>query len=311
MPNRMNADDFFPRSSRKRSLENQEQTHPKPRPQMDSMSPVALRLAISQMTTKKWALQDDLDLATELGLLHVGLWRWKYEEETEQRTADLLENYGIHPSSISFIGGFTGTNGYLLEDVMAESKNVIRYASWIGASTIVVSTGERGTHIQKHVMRVVRDSLVELADFAAEYDIHLALSPMTPSTAHGWTFVTSLRKCREVIEQCNHDHIGVCLHSFHTLQERHWKAELRPLISKLKLVRLSDGLTASKPRKQCLPFAGKMNLAAMLDFLESNGYRNLYEIDTWSDEVWQCEQIEPFQKCLQEIITNFPSAPDQ
>ncbi|HBN78353.1 MAG TPA: hypothetical protein DD473_21590 [Planctomycetaceae bacterium] len=307
----MNADDFLPRSPRGKSHKNQEQTNPKSRPQVDAMSPVALRLAVSQMTTKKWSFRDELDMTRELGLKHVGLWRWKYEEESEQRTADLLEDYCLNVSSISWIGGFTGTNGYLLEDILEESKKVIRFASWIGARTIVVSTGERGTHIHKHVMRVVRESLLELADFAAEFDIHLAISPMSPSTAHGWTFITSLRKCRELLEQCNHEHIGLCLHGFHSLQERHWKAELRPLLSKLKLVRLSDGLTASKPRKQCLPFSGKMNLVAMLEFLESNGYSNLYEIDTWSDDVWQCEQIEPFQKCLQDIITNFPPASDQ
>jgi len=311
VPGRLNADDFYPQEERHEAGKESASPGTSRQQSAQECSPLMHRLSLSQMTTKKWSFEDDLDAVQKLGLRHIGLWRWKYEEMSEQTTADLLEKYQLKPSSISWVGGFTGTNGYLLEDALAEAEEVIRFASWIGARNVVVSTGEQGRHIHSHALRLAVESLKYLGDYAAEYGIELAVMPMSASAAYGWTFLTSLRKCRELIEECDHPYVGVCLHSYYALQERHWKSELRNLLPDVKLVRLCDGQSSAKPRRQCLPYSGKMNLTGWLDFLETNGYRDIYEIDTWCDEVWQSDHIEPFQRSLEALNAHFPTFRDE
>lgn len=261
------------------------------------------RLSLSQMTTRRWSMERDLEACWQLGLAHIGLWRVKYEEFGLEGTAAYLEEHGLTPSSLSWIGGFTCANGYLLTDTLEESAEIIQYASWIGAKTVVVATGEQGRHIMSHAMRMTVESLQTLGDLAQEKGVHLAVMPMSPSAAHGWTFLTSLRKTEDLLERCNHPHVGLCLNSYHLLQNRHWKGELANLLESVKLVRLCDGPSARRPRQQCLPMSGKMPLRALLDHLESAGYRGLYEIDTWNDDVWQTTELAPFQECIRDLTS--------
>ena len=263
------------------------------------------RLSISQMTTKRWSLEDDLRGCRALGLKHIGLWRLKYEDYGEDRTAALLQRLQLKPSSISWVGGYTGANGYLLDDHLEESEQVIRFASWVGAPTVVVATGEQGGHILSHATRLTVQSLQYLGDIAEDLGVHLAVMPMSPAAAHGWTFLKSLRKTESLLEQCDHPQVGLCLNSYHLLQNRHWKSELANLLPSIKLVRLCDGRSSKRPKMQVLPCQGKMPLLGLVDHLEEAGYGGLYEIDTWSDDVWQAEDIGPFQECLNQFLANF------
>nr|ADY61095.1 Xylose isomerase domain-containing protein TIM barrel [Rubinisphaera brasiliensis DSM 5305] len=304
MPNRLSANAFsndanasFPDESDKAE------------PAGERPSPVAVnlleRLSLSQMTTKRWAIEQELWACRRLGLRHIGLWRLKCEDLGEDNVAALLCEHGLTASSISWIGGFTCPNGYLLRDTLEESEEVIQFASWVGASNVVVATGEQGRHILSHATRLAVSSLRRLGDLAGEKGVHLAVMPMTPSTAHGWTFLHSLRKCQDLLELCDHPHVGLCLNSYHLLQKRNWRQELTEAIDHVKLIRLCDGPTTKRPRKQCLPLDGRMPLLSLVEHLERSGYSGLYEIDTWNDDVWQTEDLAPFQRSIDALASHF------
>lgn len=307
MPDHLRVDEFSLKNHPTTNSQlNQHNPESAGQPQACPAPPLLARLSLSQMTTKRWSLQDDFHSCRNIGLRHIGLWRLKYEEYGEEKTAALLSRLGLFPSSISWIGGYTGVNGYLLEDNLEESEQVIRYASWIGARTVVVATGEQGRHILSHATRLTVDALKHLGDFAADKGVHLAVMPMSPAAAHGWTFLNSLRKTEDLLERCDHPHVGMCLNSYHLLQNRHWKNELSNLMDAVKLVRLCDGQSSKRPKSQCLPLQGKMPLLSLLDHLETAGYRGLYEIDTWNDEIWQTQEITPFQDCVQQLTSQYP-----
>ncbi|MCA8984447.1 MAG: sugar phosphate isomerase/epimerase [Planctomycetaceae bacterium] len=304
MPEHLSVDDF---SSRSIPAEADAGNSQHPEVKTERLKPVAVdlqgRLSLSQMTTKRWPLERDVAACRQLGLKHIGLWRLKYEEFGLENTAAILSEHGMTPSSLSWIGGFTCMNGYLLNDTLEESIDVIQYASWIGAKTVVVATGEQGRHILSHATRLTVESLQSLGDFARDKGVHLAVMPMSPSSAHGWTFLNTLRKTEDLLVRCNHPHVGLCLNSYHALQSRHWKSELENLLPAVKLVRLCDGKSSRRPKQQCLPMQGKMPLLSLLDQLETAGYRGLYEIDTWNDEIWQIQDILPFQDCVRQLTS--------
>ncbi len=264
------------------------------------------RLSLSQMTTRRWSMEQDVQAACELGVDHIGLWRLKYEEYGEAETAELLEKHRLNVSSLSWVGGFTSHHGYLIDDCVREAVQVIRYASWLGARTVVVATGEQGRHILSHAQRLVVDSLSLLGEYAQEYDVQLAVMPMSPATAHGWTFLHSVRKAYDLISKCNNPNVGLCLHSYHLLQDSKWKQILPQVSDAIKLVKLCDGTSPKRPRKQCLPGTGKMDLTALFHSLESLDYRGLYEIDTWCEKTWKSEKIEILQSSLSWMKKNFP-----
>jgi sugar phosphate isomerase/epimerase len=264
------------------------------------------RFSLSQMTTRRWSTEQDVQAACDLGLKNIGLWRLKYEDFGETETAELLEKHRMNVSSISWIGGFTSAHGYLIDDCMREAVQVIRYASWLGAKTVVVATGEQGRHITSHAQRLVIDSLSLLGEYAQECNVQLAVMPMSSATAHGWTFLKSLHKAYDLITKCKHPNVGLCLHSYHALQDSKWKQMLPQIVDTIKLVKVCDGVSPKRPRKQCLPGEGKMDLPALFHLLESLEYQGLYEIDTWCEKNWKSENTDLLQASLNWVKTIFP-----
>ncbi|MCA8986568.1 MAG: sugar phosphate isomerase/epimerase [Planctomycetaceae bacterium] len=260
------------------------------------------RLSLTQMTTKNWSFAQDVSSIKSLGLNHIGLWRWKCDDLTEEELIAQLQKSQITPSSLSWLGGFTGVNGYLVDDAVEEAAEQIQLAHHRGIKTLVACTGEQGPHIQTHATRLAADALRELGDAALPLDLQIAVMPMSSVTSHGWTFLTSIRKCREFLDQCNHPQVGACLNTFHLMQERNWKTELKSLIPDLKLVRLCDAGSPRRATVQQLPFSGQLKLTALVEYLESQGYRGMYEIDTWSDEVWQLMGLAPFRRSIQSFV---------
>ncbi|MBL4884249.1 MAG: sugar phosphate isomerase/epimerase [Planctomycetaceae bacterium] len=259
------------------------------------------RISLNQMTTRRWSMEKDFQAIDDLGLKNIGLWRLKYEELGESETANLINKFKVNVSSISWVGGFTGSHGYLIDDCIREAVQVIRFASWVGAKTVVVATGEQDKHIFSYAQKLVTDSLMLLGDYAKECNVELAVMPMAPATARGWTFLTSLKKTTEFLKQCDHPNIGLCLHSYHALQDSQWKQILPQLIPHIKLVKLCDGASPKRPRKQCLPGQGKMNLPGLFETLESHNYQGLYEIDTWCEQHWKSNQTDQLRSSLNSI----------
>lgn len=256
------------------------------------------RISLNQMTTRRWSMEEDIKAVTQLGLKSVGLWRLKYEDYGETETANLLNESQLNVSSISWIGGFTGAHGYIIDDCIREAVEVIRFAKWIGAETVVIATGEQDRHIVSYAQKLVAESLELLGDYAQECNVQLAVMPMTPSTAHGWTFLTSLQKTEELLARCNHPNVGLCLHSYYALQDTKWKQILPRLVSDIKLVKLCDGASPKRPRKQCLPGQGKMDLSILFESLLSLGYEGMFEIDTWCEQHWKTNQTDQLQTSL-------------
>ena len=276
------------------------QPHSGQLPRRNSMNQIALhpRLSISQMTTYRWSLEDDVHERRRAGIDCIGLWRPKLVECGEEKAIDLILESGLEVSSLSWAGGFTGSHGFTFNQAVQDGLEALELASRLGAECLVVVGGTTAGHITKHARRLVVDGLNELADAASEYDVKLALQPMHQQFEREWTFVTSLDDAIHIAEECANSHVGLSLNSFHMREESNLIPRLDAIVSLLHHVQICDGRHDQHSEfDRFLPGDGDIPLAEFVLALKDAGYHGAYEIDVWSDSLWQNTDSKLLENC--------------
>ena len=68
-------------------------------------------LAISQLSTLRWAFEEDVHAYAGRGFDGIGIYRPKLEDFGIERAVDLLAESELEVTSLSWAGGFTGSDG--------------------------------------------------------------------------------------------------------------------------------------------------------------------------------------------------------
>jgi sugar phosphate isomerase/epimerase len=248
-------------------------------------SPPILRTAVNHLMTFDWNLDDELVAWPKEGLRAIGLWRPKLDHFGEERFAELCRELGISVSSLSWAGGFTGTNRWSFDDSVEDARSAIRAAATVGAECLCVVSGPRGGHIASHARRLVNLALKELAPEAADAGVTLALQPMRSEFSRKWTFLSTIDETLEIVAPFG-DAVKIAFDVHHLSGEPQLLTRIPGLARHVALVQLSDA--GSRPTgNRRLPGDGEVPLAAIVRAFDEAGYTGYYELATWSGQLWQ------------------------
>lgn len=274
------------------------------------------RLAMSQMTTYRWTLEDDLNGYRAAGIPAISLWLRKIHEHGAEAACELVRQQPLVVSSLWSAGGFTDQESYSRAP-LDEVFETLELAAALGARTLVVVSGPRAGHTQAHWKRIVRSALIDLGDAAAQYQMQIGLLPVSRQASSQLTFLhTNIESTLETLDSCQHPHVGLAL-DLHS----HWEdaalrnpqrlAELAPW---LRTIAISDTCNRSCWRDdldRCLPGEGIMPVAEVLQTLQAAGYRGWHELQLRSEQEWLADDYTPLvarcrESYLQLIATPCP-----
>ena len=250
----------------------------------------APRMSMHETTTYRWSLLDDVNAYRGAGIGAIGVWKPKLIEWGEEKGAELLRDSELTVSSLSYAGGFTGSDGASFREAVDEALEAVELAADIGAECLVLISGARAGHTRSHAQRLLRDALRELGDAAGERNLHLALQPMHRAFAGSTTFLTSLDSTLDALGFCNHSRVGMLLDLFHLWQEPDLCQRAAEAVEWIKLVAVSDW--NAPPRHdmdRCLPGLGQAPLASLVQSLGAAGYRGFYDVQVQSEECWSLD----------------------
>lgn len=259
--------------------------------QNDSIkSPSLSRLSINQVTTSRWSFLDDLISFGELGFEAAGMWRPKVAEFGEERAVELVRDLDLAVSSLSWAGGFTGSDGSSFFDAVDDAQCALRLAGQLGAEKLVLVSGGRGGHIDSHARRLVVDALKALAETARELGVALALQPFGDSGADEVSFLRTLDQALDMIEPFDRSVAQIAFDTFHLWREPRLLDRVSDLVPYLGVIQLSD---SCKPQGsapvRCLPGDGQIPLTEIVHAFDEAGYAGYYELAVWSEELWQSD----------------------
>lgn len=244
------------------------------------------RISLSQLTTLRWDLHQDLQIAVERGISGIGLWRPKVEDYGVDETIELLHASGVKASSLSWIGGFTGSDGRRFADAVEDAIDAVELASRLGADTLVVLPGGRNNHIKRHLEKTLSQAMIEIDAVAAAHDVRLAIEPIHPGCGDQWSFLQDIRATIDLIGGIASDNIGLVLDTYHVGGDEDLPTLLPEILPWLHLVQLGDSRRSMiNEMNRCLLGEGRIPIMSILESLLSVGYDRWIEIEIQGQDV--------------------------
>lgn len=263
-----------------------------------------VRISLSQLTTLRWSLLEEVLQLKATGYDAIGLWRPKIAETGEDLAAELIRDSGLAVSSLSFVGGFTGgISGLSFEDAIADARDAICDAELLGAENVIVVSGPRNGHTIRHSRRLLTEALDELADFAGARGVRLCVLPMHRFFASTWTYLNSLDETLQLVDEVQRPNVGLAFDTYHLWHESQLVDRIPDLAAITGVVQISDARRLPHAAaERCIPGAGSIPLEEIVRAFQQSGYDGYYDIQVWSASGWSGDYSTTAAECRQTLL---------
>ena len=240
-----------------------------------------VRFSISEFSTYRWSLEQEVTELSRRGIQNIGVWRAKYSDFDSDYATDLLYLNDLRVSSLSWAGGFTGSCGMSHEQAIEDGIAAIRTAARIGAECLIVHPGNRGNHTRRHCRRLFSKAIERMLPAAADFGVTLAMEAMSRQNSSAWTVFDSEEEALSFACDYLPQELGIVLDLFHIGNNSAVFEAVPSIIPRIALVQLADRSEHDSRSCRCRPGTGNLPVQTWFNMLEDNGYRGLYEIEVF------------------------------
>ncbi|GAA2397216.1 sugar phosphate isomerase/epimerase [Streptomyces glaucosporus] len=251
------------------------------------------RFSINQETVKQLPLPDLARACAELGVGGVGLWRAPVQEYGVEATARLMADEGLTVTSLCRGGFLTAADPEERGRALDDNRAAVDEAAGIGTDTLVMVSGglppgDRDLHGARER---VADALAELAPYAAERGVRLAIEPLHPMFASDRCVVSTLGQALDLAERFPAEQVGVVVDTYHL-----WWDDRAPA----GIARAGEGgrIAAFQVADWCTPLPagvllgrgqlgdGSVDFRAWRKLVDEAGYTGWTEVEIFNEALW-------------------------
>jgi sugar phosphate isomerase/epimerase len=251
------------------------------------------RLSINQETVRQWSLPDLAAGCTAAGVTSVGLWRAPVQEYGVARAARLFRDSGLTVTSLCRGGFFTAREPKERATALDDNRAAVDEAAALGTGTLVLVSGglPEGDRDIAAARRRVAEAVAELAPYAAERAVRLALEPLHPMYASDRCVVSTLGQALDIAEQFPAEQVGVVVDTYHL-----WWDDLAPAHiaragagGRIACFQVADWVTPL-PEGVLLGRGqlgdGCVDLRGLRQTTDAAGYRGAVEVEIFNPALW-------------------------
>ena len=247
---------------------------------------VMTRLSMNEITTYRWAFEEDVARYCQAGIPSIGVWRQKLADFGEAAGIALLADSGLSVSNLLWAGGFTGSDGRTYRDSIEDTEEAIRLAASLKAGCLVVYSGARAGHTHSHARRLIFGALKELESLAVEFDVTLAIEPMHAGCAGEWTFLTDLQDTLELIQAVGSPQVKLVFDTYHLGQDEAILERIPQIVDNVAIVHLGDSKTPpTGEQNRCWLGEGNIPLAEIIGAMMAAGYQGDFDVELMGEEI--------------------------
>lgn len=175
------------------------------------------RLSLNQETIKQWSLPELAEGCVKAGIGQVGLWRAPVQAYGVERTARLLSGAGLTVTSLCRGGFLTALDPAGRAAALDDNRRAIDEAAALTTDTLVLVSGglPPGSRDLYGARERVAEALAELAPYAAERGVRLAIEPLHPMFASDRCVVSTLTQALDLAERFPAEQVGVVVDTYH------------------------------------------------------------------------------------------------
>lgn len=251
------------------------------------------RLSINQETIKQWSLPQLAEGCAKAGIDKVGLWRAPVQAYGVERTAQLLADSGLSVTSLCRGGFLTATDPAERARALDDNRAAIDEAAGLATDTLVLVSGglPAGSKDLYGARERIADALAELAPYAAERGVRLAIEPLHPMFASDRCVVSTLAQALDIAERFPADRVGVVVDTYHLWWDDQAPAQIARAGAggRIHSFQLADWITPL-PAGVLLGRGqlgdGSVDFRAFRTAVEATGFDGPIEVEIFNEALW-------------------------
>ncbi|MDF9813343.1 sugar phosphate isomerase/epimerase family protein [Streptomyces sp. SPB162] len=257
------------------------------------------RLSINQETVKQWSLPELATGCAALAVPGVGLWRAPVQEYGVERAARLMRETGLQVTSLCRGGFFTASDPVARRAALDDNRAAIDEAAVLETGTLVLVSGglPAGERDIAAARERVADALAELAPYAAERSVRLAIEPLHPMYASDRCVVSTLGQALDIAERFPAEQVGVVVDTYHLWWDDRVPAQIARAgaAGRIAAFQLADWVTPL-PEGVLLGRGqlgdGCVDLRGFREQVDATGYSGAVEVEIFNPALWAREGAE-------------------
>ncbi|MEU6872496.1 sugar phosphate isomerase/epimerase family protein [Streptomyces sp. NPDC088190] len=251
------------------------------------------RLSINQETIKQWSLPELAEGCAKAGIDKVGLWRAPVQGYGVERTAALLADHGLSVTSLCRGGFFTALDPAERARALDDNRAALDEAAALSTDTLVLVSGglPEGSKDLHGARERIADALGELAPYAAERGVRLAIEPLHPMFASDRCVVSTLSQALDLAERFPADQVGVVVDTYHIWWDDQAPAQIARAGAggRIHSFQLADWITPL-PAGVLLGRGqlgdGSVDFRAFRTLVEATGFDGPIEVEIFNEGLW-------------------------
>lgn len=173
---------------------------------------------------------------------------------------------------------------------LEEAKASIDMTAGLGASVLTIVTGgtEPGTRGVLETQKILAERIAQIADYAFDCHVQLALEPLNPMFGGNRTCVMTVRDALRVCSAVGADNVGIAVDVYHVWWDSNLRASCADAGDRIFGYHLCDWLENTRDMLMDRGMMGKgvADLKDIRSCVESAGYKGFCEVEIFSSESW-------------------------
>jgi sugar phosphate isomerase/epimerase len=246
------------------------------------------RLALNTKTTERWTLPEAVAGCRRAGIRHVGVWREQVAEVGLDTAARLIRDAGLVVSSLCRGGFFPTSDPDVRAARRADNRAAVDECVALGTPVLVLVCGGLDGADLPGSRQQVSDGVGELAGFAAERGVRLAIEPLHPMFCAERSVISTLDQALDVAVEHPPEDVGVCVDTYHLWWDDRALTRVSGLGARLVVYQVCDWLHPLPDMLlgRGMPGDGVIDFATWTRAVTAAGYTGPVEVEIFNREVW-------------------------
>ncbi|WP_190014088.1 sugar phosphate isomerase/epimerase family protein [Streptomyces lucensis] len=245
------------------------------------------------MTVRQLSLPELADACGRLGIGQVGLWREPVQSYGLAKSAKLVRDAGLTVTTLCRGGFLTATDPDERAAALADNRRAVDEAAALGTDTLVLVSGglPPGARDLRAARGRIADALTELAPYAGEHGVRLAIEPLHPMYASDRCVVSTLAQALDLAERFPAHQVGVAVDTYHVWWDDQAPAQIARAgtAGRIHTFQLADWTTplpegVLNGRGQIGD--GVIDMREWRTHVESAGYTGPIEVELFNETLW-------------------------
>ena len=255
---------------------------------MSASPPDPSRLSLNQKTTNNWGVREVAEGCARAGIGFVGLWRDKVSETGLSESARVVRDAGLRVSSLCRGGMFPAVYAAERRARLEDNRRAVDEAAALGTDVLVLVCGPAPERDLEAARVMVEDGISELAPYAAEMRVKLAIEPFHPVLMQERSVIVTLAQALDIAERFESERVGVVVDAYHVW----WDPELYPQIARASGRIFGFHANDWLPPKRELLLSrammgdGPIEIRRIREAVDAAGYAGPIEVEIFNQDIW-------------------------